>query len=183
MPRLARAILTAAMIAYPLYVWWSINHWPLVAAFLPLLIIVMARGFIATQQSKAAPAFYFLTAVLLVLAVWLRQLEAAILYYPVWMNAGLLTLFGWSVVRPPSVVTRMATLFEGPLDAKGVAYTTTVTKVWCAFFIANGLIALVIAEYGSWDAWALYNGFIAYLLMGLLMLIEWRVRKIVRAAE
>lgn len=183
MPRSVRAILAVAMVAYPLYVWWAINHWHLVAAFLPLLVIVIARGFTATEQSKAAPAFYYLTAALLVLAVWLRQLEAAILYYPVWMNAGLLTLFGWSVFRPPSVVTRMVTLFEGPLDAKGVAYTTAVTKVWCVFFAANGLVALTIAQYGSWDAWALYNGFIAYVLMGLLMLIEWRVRKIVRAAE
>lgn len=183
LPRSARALVSVAMVAYPLYVWWAINQLHLLAVFAPLLILVIARGFTATKQGKAAQTFYFMTAALLALAVGLRQLEEAILYYPVWMNVGLLALFAWSIWRPPSVITRMATLFEGTLDAKGVAYTTLVTKVWCAFFIANGITAFFIARYGSWDMWALYNGLIAYLLMGLLMLIEWRVRKIVRAAD
>lgn len=171
------------MLAYPFYVWWAINHWHLLAVLAPLLTLVIVRGFTARKQGRAASLFYFLTAAVLVFAAWLRQLEQAILYYPVWMNAGLLMLFAWSIWQPPSVVTRMASLFEGELDAKGIAYTTSVTKVWCVFFALNGAIAFFIARYGSWDVWALYNGFIAYLLMGLLLLIEWRVRKIVRAKD
>lgn len=171
------------MVAYPFYVWWAIQHWHALAVVVPLLVLVTVRGFTAREQGQAASLFYFLTATLLLFAVLLRQLEHAILYYPVWMNAGLLALFGWSIWRPPSVVTRMAILFEGTLDAKGMAYTTAVTKVWCVFFVANGTTAFFIARYGSWDLWALYNGFIAYLLMGLLLLIEWRVRKIVRAKD
>jgi uncharacterized membrane protein len=50
------------------------------------------------------------------------------------------------------------------------------------FFIGNGLIALYTALFASFDAWALYNGAIAYGLIGLLFGGEWLFRRWVKQA-
>ena len=56
------------------------------------------------------------------------------------------------------------------------AVTRTVTKVWCGFFVANGLAALGTALWASPKVWSLYNGVVAYLLMGVLFAGEYLVR-------
>jgi uncharacterized membrane protein len=51
-----------------------------------------------------------------------------------------------------------------------------VTQVWCVFFALNGGVALVTALWTSAATWSLYNGFVAYLLMGLLFAGEYAIR-------
>jgi uncharacterized membrane protein len=43
--------------------------------------------------------------------------------------------------------------------------------------VANGLLALGLALWASVEAWALYTGLIAYVLMGTLFGGEWLYRK------
>lgn len=183
MSRLFRLGLTVALMVYPLYVWWAITQLTPIAAILPLAVLALLRGLLTLNQPNGTHFFYILTAILLVVALLLRQAEYALLFYPFWINVGMLALFAWTLLSPPSFVTRIATLLEGSLDAKGVTYTTKVTMVWCGFFILNGSIAMGTALYADWDLWALYNGLISYLLMGLLMLIEWRIRCKIRASD
>jgi uncharacterized membrane protein len=89
----------------------------------------------------------------------------------------MLLLFGISLKNPPSMVERFARLREPDLPSAGVIYTRRVTQIWCAFFIANGSLAAYTAMYSSREIWALYNGFIAYLLMGAMFSVEWLVRR------
>ena len=100
--------------------------------------------------------------------------------YPVLMNLGFLTLFAVSLVRPPTVVERLARLQEPNLPESGVHYTRSVTKVWCGFFVLNASISAWTALYADQATWALYNGLIAYGLMGTLMSVEWLVRRKVK---
>ena len=95
----------------------------------------------------------------------------------------LLAVFAISLRYPPSAIERLARLQEPDLPESGVRYTRRVTQVWCGFFIVNGSIALATVLWASDAAWALYNGLIAYLLMGLLFAAEWLVRRRVRAAQ
>ena len=62
-----------------------------------------------------------------------------------------------------------------------VAYTRRVTQVWCVFFAANAVVSAATALWADAAGWALYNGLIAYVAMGLLMAGEWLVRRRVRA--
>jgi uncharacterized membrane protein len=59
----------------------------------------------------------------------------------------------------------------------GVIYTRKVTWAWCGFFALNGTAALVTALWASERIWALYNGLVAYVLIGLLFAGEWLVRQ------
>ena len=92
------------------------------------------------------------------------------------VNAALLGVFAYSLISPPSMVERFARLREPELPASAIGYTQRVTQVWCIFFAANGVIALITALWASSATWTLYNGLIAYLIMGLLFAGEYLVR-------
>lgn len=108
-------------------------------------------------------------------AVWSNQ-SVALRFYPVVVNAAMLLLFSTSLMFPPTIVERLARLQEPDLPPDGVIYTRRVTQIWCGFFVLNGGIALSTALWSSFEIWSLYNGLIAYLLMGLLYGCEYLVR-------
>jgi len=103
-------------------------------------------------------------------------------WYPVLINAGLLGLFGLSLYRGMPVIERIARVREPELPAHAIHYTRTVTKVWALFFLANGMIAAALTLWASRECWLLYNGLIAYVLMGALFAGEWLLRQRVRRA-
>jgi uncharacterized membrane protein len=103
--------------------------------------------------------------------------ELLLRLYPAAVSSGVLLLFAVSLHTPPSMVERFARLQQPDLPPEGVRYTRRVTQIWCIFLAANALTALYTALFASRDAWALYNGLIAYVLMGLLFAGEWIVRK------
>jgi uncharacterized membrane protein len=110
--------------------------------------------------------------------------ELLLRLYPAAVNLGMLLLFGGSLLFPPSMIERFARLGEANLPAVAIIYTRRVTQIWCMFFVGNGALAVYTALYASRDDWALYNGCIAYLLMGSLFGGEWLFRRFfVRATK
>ncbi|MCK9467780.1 MAG: hypothetical protein M0Q49_00075 [Porticoccaceae bacterium] len=105
-----------------------------------------------------------------------------LLLYPVLVNCVLLAVFAVSLARPPSAIELVARLREPDLPSEAVRYTRRVTQVWTLFFALNGTIALATV-FGDQRWWLLYNGFIAYLLMGALLAGEWLVRRRIRGAH
>lgn len=103
--------------------------------------------------------------------------------YPALVNAVLLVFFLVSLRHPPTVAERFARMQDPQLPPFAIAYTRRVTQVWCGFFVINGGVALATALWASDALWALYNGLLAYLLMGLLHAAEWTVRRRVKAAH
>jgi acyl-coenzyme A synthetase/AMP-(fatty) acid ligase/uncharacterized membrane protein/3-hydroxymyristoyl/3-hydroxydecanoyl-(acyl carrier protein) dehydratase len=70
---------------------------------------------------------------------------------------------------------------RGSLGEKRIAaYCRKVTALWCLFFTGNGVIAALTVFRGSEAVWALYNGGISYILMGILFGVELIVRKTVQ---
>jgi uncharacterized membrane protein len=57
-----------------------------------------------------------------------------------------------------------------------VRYTRRVTQIWCAFFMLNSVFSVYTALCWRRDAWSLYNGALAYALIGVLLAgeIAWR---------
>ena len=80
-----------------------------------------------------------------------------------------------------SIVERLARLKQPELPASGVRYTRKVTQAWCVFFVVNGAIGLGTALFADLETWTLYNGLIAYLLIGLMAGIEFLIRKRVQS--
>ena len=103
--------------------------------------------------------------------------------YPALVNAVMLVMFATSLRFGPPLVERMARLQEPDLPPFAVAYTRCVTQVWCGFFVLNGGLALASALWASDQVWALYNGLLAYVMMGVVFAGEWCVRRRVKAAH
>jgi uncharacterized membrane protein len=114
---------------------------------------------------------------LLGLAVLATNSETLLRLYPASISASMLILFGVTLLHPPTMVERFARMQERELTAASVRYTRRVTEAWCAFFVINGTIAVYTAAFASREAWALYNGLIAYLVMGTLFAGERLVRR------
>jgi uncharacterized membrane protein len=115
------------------------------------------------------------TLLLFILAVWSNGLLPLKLY-PVLVNTVFFSAFAYSLISPPTMIERFARIYEPNLPARAISYTRRVTQVWCIFFVANGAIALMTALWASPATWTLYNGLIAYVLMGLLFAGEYTVR-------
>ena len=98
-------------------------------------------------------------------------------FYPVCISGLMLILFAVSLIRPPTVIERLARIRIPDMPDAAIRYTRKVTIVWCGFFAINGCIALYTALYSSLEVWALYNGAISYALMGFLFAGEYLIRR------
>lgn len=145
---------------------------------LPLAVLVLVRW-----GGELRRMGILLLGLAVIAGVWLalKRADLSLKAYPICVNLGLLVVFGQSLWKGPTVVERLAVLKDGPLDEAGVRYTRSVTKVWCFFFSGNAAVSLATAVAASERAWALYNGAVAYVLMGLLFAGEWLVRRKLRS--
>ncbi|MDR3432166.1 MAG: hypothetical protein P4L95_09750 [Rouxiella aceris] len=175
-----QAMMVVLVIAYPLAVWLGLNQWG-IGILAPILMAVFLLRLLTFRgklsQFTALGKIIALSGVILAAASWLLHETQMLLYYPVAVNTFLLLLFGQSLFFSPPIVERLARLAQPELPAQAVSYTRRVTQVWCIFFMFNGAAALYTCLRGDIALWTLYNGGISYLLIGLLMGIEWIVRK------
>ncbi|MGR8951568.1 MAG: hypothetical protein ACU83V_04045 [Gammaproteobacteria bacterium] len=162
-------------LAYPFGVYFGIRYfepWKMAAVLIALLALRQAAG---AYQMRGSLLLLGGGLAFGAVAVWRNDLITLRLY-PVVVNGVMLAAFAWSLRRPPTVVERLARLRDPDLPPSGILYTRRVTQVWCGFFILNGGIALATALWASVELWSLYNGLIAYLLMGVLFGGEYWVR-------
>ena len=176
-----RVLIALLLIAYPFAVyyglqWFSVRHIALVIMALLILRLATLKK-LHTFNGLQWPVF---AGVLLVSLAWLMESRSTLKLYPALINLVLLAWFVQTLFVGPPAIERFARLQDPDLDEFGVRYTRTVTKVWCVFFVFNATMALYTALSLSEQLWMLYNGFIAYVLMGLLFAVEWIVRKILQ---
>lgn len=133
---------------------------------------------VAMSRSGLFTVLRILAMPLFVWGVYLLKANVWFRLYPVIMVAIALAAFAISLFRRPLVETIACRMGER-LDARGVAYCRNVTRLWTAF-LAVHLAVTVATVFASYEIWAVYNGFVAYVLMGALFLGEWLYRRRVR---
>ncbi len=170
-----RKILLALMtVLYPLVVYFGLGH------FEPRWLALLLLGLALLRLVASPQRFGWLaagSAGLLATITLVANVALPLKLYPVIVSSLMLALFATSLAHPPTAIERLARLSTPDLPPEAVAYTRKVTWVWCAFFVLNGTLAAVTALWCSDDWWALYNGLIAYGLMGMLFCGEWLVRR------
>lgn len=178
--RLGSAWLWLLTLLYPLVIYFGLGRFEPRWLAVFLLLMAAARAAISRDRLWISAAT---GAAVLVAASMLGNDALPLKLYPVLVNTMMLIVFAVSLRHPPSIIERLARLREPALPPHAIVYTRQVTKVWCGFFVLNGSIALATALWASDTAWALYNGLIAYVLMGVLFAGEWLVRQRVKAAH
>ena len=185
------ALQTLALLAYPLCVYLALRvASPRIVALgtlvlLALRLAVLARArFVATARAFAPAAVALGIASLVSLVC---NDPRSLLLAPTLANLGLLAAFAYSFFAAETTIERLALAQVGELDADERRYCRRVTALWCAFFAANAVVSAAFALGGTREAWALYTGLVAYLLVGALFTAEylyryWRFRRYVGAA-
>ncbi|NRB38726.1 MAG: hypothetical protein HRU20_09710 [Pseudomonadales bacterium] len=175
------SLLGLLTLIYPFAVYYGLQHIGTKGFALLLLALFTLRFIVAGKQVSVQKSGFLLILMLFFTAfVYLQNSSIALRFYPVLINSGLFTLFFYSLFNSPTIIERLARLQEPDLPESGVIYTRKVTIVWCLFFIFNGSIAAYTALYCDLKTWTLYNGLIAYLLMGSLFGTEFIIRFFVK---
>ena len=169
-----KIILGSALLCYPFLMLLGLNHWGLTPMALVLMLIAIIKLTI-DRRSQLQP-LYALGILCGVLSM-VRQDEVWLKLYPVCMNLGSFIIFAWTLKTEQSMIERFARIREPDLPIEAVAWTRTVTQVWCVFFLINALVAAYTAVFCSLSTWTWYNGFIAYVLMGGLLGGEYLLRR------
>jgi uncharacterized membrane protein len=173
--RLLTIFAVLVTLAYPLAIWLAEGRVePRLMA--GLLVLAGLTRLPALPFDRATRWWLGATAILVIAAFWAGG-SLPLKLYPVLVNGALLAMFASSLVAPPTVIERWARLREPDLPPQAIAYTRRVTQVWCGFFAINGCVAFLTALYASSALWWFYNGFVAYLLIGLLFAGEYCVRR------
>lgn len=183
--RVIKGVLLLLAAAYPVFIYFALMHWHWDVRYLAGILIVLIAVRLALDkatQTRKARFAWLLVVVILLLGIVLNS-DLSLRFYPVLINLGMLYTFLLSLYYPPSAIERLARLTDPNMGEAGVRYTKKLTKAWCVFFLVNGSIACYTALFSSYEVWAWYNGFLAYIAIGLMFVIEFPIRLYVKRKE
>ncbi len=184
MRRLLSVLVAIVALAYPLIIYFGMQVFEPRFLALALVVLLCLRLFLLVGGRLRLQAWGLVGVFSCVAGFSIIENDVVPLkFYPVLINGFMFILFAYSLRFPPSAVERLARLTHPDLPPSGVIYTQRVTQVWCFFFVFNSAVAFYTAVFASMKTWVLYNGLIAYVLMGLMFGIEWLVRQRILARK
>lgn len=170
------------LVLYPLLVYLGIRWLEPAVLGLALVALYMVRLLIRTR-SPWRRGLILLAGGAGAALLWYANSELLLRLLPAGINLGLAVYFGLGLVYPPTLPTRMAALQHGvpvhELPSAVRRYTTSITRLWMSFFLLNASVSAFTALVGSRELWALYNGLIAYALVGVLFAAEFAYRRLI----
>jgi uncharacterized membrane protein len=177
---LVGVLVGALFVVYPFLVYVALTQWGARSTAGLVLGSLALWGFRARrfgQQGFRSLMLQVGGIALLSLGTLVSGSPAFLQQMPVLISALLLVTFVASLVRPPPMIERYARMITPDLSEGEIRHCRAVTWVWIVFLVGNAAIAEALVLWGSVEAWALYAGGIAYVLMGLLFAGEYLVRK------
>ena len=177
---MAKIATSVLLLLYPVLIYFGLAHFEPRSVGLVLVVAALAQLWAGRAGAKptrsAQTALAVAVSCLVAVLVLMSNDQVFLKLYPVCMNGSLLILFGFSLLYPPSLIERFARLRHPDLSPSAVEYTRKVTWAWCGFFLLNGSMAAYTSFACSLETWTLYNGLIAYGLIGLMFAGEYVAR-------
>lgn len=101
----------------------------------------------------------------------------ALKYYPAFINLLVFLIFFSSTFTDETIIQKFAKMMEGNKELPDIVkdYTRKLTYVWCVFLMFNFLVSFATI-FMSAKVWTIYNGFVSYMLTGLLFAVEYIIR-------
>lgn len=177
---LLRVGIGSLFVLYPFLVYMGLQEFQPreIAGF--LLVLTVLRFFLTKddKNGKNDPGmslYWVATATLVIIVTFLSGSKFGLFLYPLLVNLAFFTFFTISLYHPPTVIERIARRQRSDFPERAVIYTRKVTQAWCIFFVLNGSLSLM-SIFHSEKWWMLYNGFISYILIGLMLAGEYLIR-------
>ena len=97
--------------------------------------------------------------------------------YPAFINLLVFFIFFSSTFTDETIIQKFAKMMEGNKELPDIVkdYTRKLTYVWCVFLMFNFLVSFATI-FMSAKVWTIYNGFVSYMLTGLLFAVEYIIR-------
>jgi uncharacterized membrane protein len=170
-------------IAYPFIVYALLKNGLTFYVAIFLLCVLVLRLLSSSTKKLYESLGIFVIGILMIGCYFIDNgNELFLLLYPVMINSVFFIVFTSSLlVGNTPIIEKIASL-RVPLekqDVKFKSYCKKVTVLWSCFFVFNGFIALITVLIGNHEIWALYNGLIAYFLIGLMFACEFIVRRFI----
>jgi len=171
-----RTALALALACYPLLVYFLLDRLAygyLIIAFggLLMLRILLMPGLDRTPTALGLCAVAVFCAIAL-----LDQALTLLKLYPLLLNLGAAAYASYTLSHPPSAIERLSVLLGMQIQGPAVVYTRRLTMVWTGFFLLNAAVAAYTALLAPMSTWAWYNGLVSYVLIALLIALEYPVR-------
>ncbi|MDR2865253.1 MAG: hypothetical protein LBV68_06575 [Spirochaetaceae bacterium] len=104
-------------------------------------------------------------------------------FYPVLTNTAYFIIFFTSMIFPPSLAFDISVLIDAKIMGTAAQkpmeiFCKKASIIWCVFFILDSLVSLftIFIETNTQQEadtiWAIYNGAITYVLMGIILLFQ-----------
>ena len=141
---------------------------------LSMLMLILAYQAILFKEKRRS----FLGAIIIIsLGIGLAQ-SAMVKLVPVVIHISLFMLFYQSLKNGEPLIEKFASL-DFPVFPPGMkVHCLQVTQVWTFFFAFIIVFNFALVTWGSDEAWALFNGVLLYILIGLLVVGEYIWRRI-----
>ncbi len=172
-------ISTALIVIYPFLIYFGLSRYEPRILGLLLAVIALLRWRRGRNILYGLGWEGFLSLIVpfaLAIVTAVKNDEITLKLYPVAVNIALLIMFGVTLFKKQTMVERIARIHDSKFPIEGVKYTRRVTEIWCVFFAINGLASLCTAFLASREVWTIYNGLIAYIIMGIIFGVEWLYR-------
>jgi uncharacterized membrane protein len=179
--RLLGGLILLLVIAYPFTLHLGIlgneNLQPALVILLGL-IILSALSMILRRNWMG----WVLLSVGIALTVWLISggVDSSLVLKlpPLLINLFLAALFSSTLLPGKrALISRIAEMMHGQkLDPVAERYTRRMTLFWALLFVAILLETLLLTLFASAEIWSLFTNFINYAIVGLVFLVEYRIR-------
>lgn len=169
--RAFRVVFAVVLALYPVAIYFGLRALP--AGFFGLLLALLLAlrfGLLGSgKRAVAIPVFLLLLGYALLAAF--MGTDRLLLLYPALLNFTGMLVFIASLFQGKPLLLRVAEARDMPMSEHSEGYLYKLTAIWAVFLAANGCVALWSMTQ-SFAFWALYNGLLSYLLIGVLLLGE-----------
>ncbi len=174
---LLRISLGLLFLLYPFLIYLGLQEFqPKILASLLLVATVLRFVVNKPEKGEMGMSLHWVAAgVLVTLITFVTDSKYGLFLYPLLVNLAFFAFFAISLLHPPTVIERIARRQRPEFSEKAIVYTRKVTQIWCVFFLLNGGMS-VVSAFHSETWWMLYNGFISYILIGLMLAGEYLIR-------
>jgi len=179
-------------ILYPLLVFCTLVIFKLPIRYfsIGLIIFAIAYSVINSHHYKGKKtAGLFITPLILcaigAVSLFMEDSPFFIKLYPALADLAFLTIWVTSFFFPPPLAYYFIDIFDKSMKTvipqkRFELYCFRATLVWCVYFIADGIIAVltVTVYYHLEFIWIIYNAVITYIIMGLIFAGEYIILKL-----
>jgi uncharacterized membrane protein len=168
------------LLAYPFALHLGVLHHRLQPALLILLSLFLLLGVAMASRGNRYGWLMLAATGAAGIALSAGKIDPALLVRlpPVVINGLLCLLFGHTLLPGQHpLISRFAEIIHGhALDDRALRYTRGVTQLWTGLFAFMALESLLLGLLAPPTVWSLFTNFFNYLLVGLVFLLEYRLR-------